>query len=236
MPLQTLKKISLLADRLDGLMHQVVLVGDASLEFYATDAAAQEHRTSRQVQCLVQASSMGDLYHWGENLKSRGFVPHDDLQPHQTFQQESLSLHIMPLRPVIRGVQQIWYEEGAFHAYSHQIPNGPRVRLLPAAYFLAAKIEAVNASRKRSFRMDENFEDLIYLLDNRSEILHDVAHTFYNVREYIQAQFQIWLQDPSLEEGICYALPFDAGQQGVEKILDMMRSLSDQRLVHAMAS
>ncbi|MEL6132987.1 MAG: hypothetical protein AAFR59_06440 [Bacteroidota bacterium] len=236
MPLQTLKKISLLADQLDGLMHQVVLVGDTSLEFYATDAAAQEHRTSRQIECLVQATSMGDLYNWSETLKTRGFTPVDDAQPHQIFQHDSLSLRIIPLRPIIQGVQQIWYEEGAFHAYSHQIPKGPRVRLLPAAYFLAAKIEGVNANRKRSFRMDENFEDLVYLLDNRSEILHDVARTFYNVREYIQTQFQNWLQDPSLEEGICYALPFDAGQRGAEKILDMMRTLSDQRLVRAMAS
>ena len=236
MPLQTLKKISLLAEKLDVLMQKVVLVGDTALEFYATDEAAEEHRTSTQIDLLVQASSIGDLYHWGEIFQAKGFEPLDSSMPHQSFGCEGLKIKIMPFRPVIRGEQQNWYEEGAFQAYTHQLPSGQRIRLLPIAYFLAAQIEAVNSSPTLDFRTDEAFEDLIYIFNIRLEIVEDVAGAYYEVREYIQRQFANWLQNPSLEEGICYALPFEAGYIGISKIQNTLKALSRLNMAHAKAS
>ena len=223
MPARNLEMLETVALGFGELIKRVVFVGGATLDLYVTDQAAPESRPLGDIDIVVGVSTLAEFHQLTDDLEQKGFKPKSTTNVHaQSWTYEGIPLHIMPMKSEIMGFYNRWYEEGVFHANSMTLPSGMQIRIFPPAYFLAAKIDAFEHRGEADFRMSEDFEDILYLLENRPEISQDVARAFYEVRDYIRKAFRKFLRSAELEEGIYNYLPFSGDGEIVRKLRSIM--------------
>jgi len=231
MPSRNINKIQTLATVLDDLLKNVVFVGGSVLELYVTDHAAYENRPTDDIDIIISTPTLGGFYAWEHELKAKGFV--QDTAPHNNkkhlWNYQDIQVNLIPMLTESLGYTNRWYEEAVFHANSYTLPNGTSIKLFPAAYYLAVKIEAYHQRGKDDIRLSEDFEDIIYLLGSRVEILEEISHAFYEVRNFIREAFAGLLQNYDLEEGICYALPDGTDDDAVERILHILKEATQMQ-------
>lgn len=60
-----------------------------------------------------------------------------------------------------------WYPEGFHNAVDYLLEENCSIQILSAPYFIATKIEAYKGRGKNDGRTSQDFEDIIYVLENR---------------------------------------------------------------------
>jgi predicted nucleotidyltransferase len=131
----------------------------------------------------------------------------------------------MHIDPEVMGFSNRWYEDGIKHAVEIELPGKKEIRVFTAPYFVASKIEAYNDRGKKDMRTSPDFEDIIYVLDNRNEIVQELLRSEDNIREYVQQFLAELLNNPDSNEGIGATLPAGTGQAGVERIRRIMKEI-----------
>lgn len=220
--------IQLVAEGFGDRLKQIVFVGGGILDVYVTDRAAPPARPTQDIDCIINVDALFDLFRWEPWLEERGFekANHQD-KPALNWNYKGVRVNLAPLNPEMGGYTNRWFEEGVFHARAHRLPNDRLIRIFTPAYFIAAKIEAFIHRGEGDFRNSEDFEDLVYLLDNRSEIHNDLTQAFHEVRRYIKGHFARFLAHPDFEEGLVYALPFGADEVHLDKIRSIMAAVAE---------
>jgi len=69
-------------------------------------------------------------------------------------------------------------------------------------YFLASKFSAYNDRGANDPRTSHDFEDIIYVLDNRTDIVEQLAEVPDNVRPYLEKQLRRILDDRVMHEAV----------------------------------
>jgi len=67
--------------------------------------------------------------------------------------------------------------------------DGVTVNILSAPCYLASKFEAFN-SRGSEYRTSYDFEDIIYVVDNRTIIVEEIKNTNILIREFLKIEFR----------------------------------------------
>lgn len=80
------------------------------------------------------------------------------------------------------------------------LPEGISINILPAPYFLATKIEAFKDRGGSDYYGSHDFEDIVYLIDNRTTIVAEVLAADDNVREYIRQELTTIKNHPQAHE------------------------------------
>ncbi|MEM7373469.1 MAG: nucleotidyl transferase AbiEii/AbiGii toxin family protein [Bacteroidota bacterium] len=215
------------------LNQKITFVGGAVLNLYITDEAAPEFRPSGDIDCLLNLPALLDHFQWEKMLIERGFVKHPGVEgPTCRWTYEGIPLTISPIQGQVEllGYRNIWYEEGLFHSLIYSLPNGNTIRIFHPAYYTAAKVNAFLDRGQENVRHSEDFQDLVFLVENRPELSEDVAKAFHEVRSYVRSHFRRFLAYPDLEEGLYYALPIGADYEHVQKIVKLMRKVAAMEL------
>ncbi|MEO0473028.1 MAG: hypothetical protein AAF206_25665 [Bacteroidota bacterium] len=226
MPARRLQDLATLARAFEPVGGKTVFYGSAALAIYATSQAAPEIRSNRTVDCVLGRLALLDQQMPTQSMKQSAFElkKREGLITHWTY--ADIPLRLLLCRNAAFVDQYRWLAEGLDYAESHEI-DGQSIRIYSPAYFLAAKMEAFDKEGKYDYRYSEDFEDILYLLDNRPEIVMEVNAAFYEVRTYIQGQFSLYLADPYLEEGMYTALPIGTDAAVVGQLMDLMREMVD---------
>ena len=233
MPDRHLELLQTIARGFGELTSKVIFVGGAVLDLYITDDAAPEFRPTGDIDCLLNLPALLDHFQWEQMLTERGFQKHPPTdKPTSHWIYEGIPLTISPIQGQIEllGYRNVWYEEGLFHTLIHQLPDGEEIRIFHPAYFTAAKVNAFLERGREDFRHSEDFQDLVYLIENRPELSEDIGKAFHEVRSYIRNNIRRFLAYPDLEEGLYYALPIGADYEYVEKIVHLMRKIAAEEL------
>lgn len=87
------------------------------------------------------------------------------------------------------------------------------IKILPVSYFLATKWEAYK-NRGDDPRMSHDFEDIIYIIDNRLNILDDIAQADFKVQSFLKRMSDDILSHFSVNETIeCHLNPLVAKER-----------------------
>lgn len=207
---------------LNDVIQKVVFVGGSALSLYITDDAAPEFHPSNDVDLIIDVDSKGEYLLFEQQLLDRNFRKIPVSSGPDTWEYDGITICTTPVYAELSGFFNRWYEEGVFHARNYSLPDGTTIRIFDPAYFVASKLDAFHNRGSDDPRKSEDFQDLIYLLDNRSEIIDDVTRAFYNVRAYIREEFTRIMSRNDFEEGIVYALPGNMGEDSIEKIREIM--------------
>ena len=137
-----------------------------------------------------------------ERLRSIGFSHDIESGVICRYKIQGIIVDIMPTNDPSIGFTNIWYPEGFEKAVDHEIDERSIIKILSAPYFIATKLEAHKARGKNDGRTSHDFEDIVYVLENRESIWEEMDNSDSSVKEYLRSEFQILLKNPNLFEWI----------------------------------
>ena len=130
----------------------------------------------------------------------------------------------MPTDSKIIGFTNCWYAEGFQNAINYRIDKNMNIKIFSAPYFIASKIEAFKARGGEDFRTSHDFEDLVYVLENSKDLVEKLVNSPDNLQKYLKKEFKVFLQTPTIEEGIYGHTDPKFAHINTKKILEMLRN------------
>ena len=132
----------------------------------------------------------------------------------------------MPDNAEVLGFTNPWYRDGILNSISYLLPDNLQIRIFSPAYFIASKMVAFTNRGNNQFRTSADFEDIIYVLDNRPLFQAEIKLSDNKVKLFLQSTFKHYLLSPAINEGIYCSLPHGAGDERVEYIKSIMASIT----------
>lgn len=195
-------RIKAVADALGSLNDSVVFVGGATVSLYPDRVLLNEVRPTNDVDIIVEVLNYKERLAIEEKLRNRGFT--DDIESGIVcrFRVQGIVVDVMPTKDESIGFSNMWYAPGFQNSILHQIDSLCSIRILPAPYFVATKLEAFKGRGNKDGRTSHDFEDIIFVLENRMAIWQEFANGSPNLKKYLQSEFSEFLQIPHFKEWI----------------------------------
>ncbi|CAN5523212.1 hypothetical protein BH11BAC3_BH11BAC3_37250 [soil metagenome] len=194
-------RIKAVANALADLRDKVVFVGGATISLYP-DRPVFEVRPTDDVDVIVEILNYAERINLEEKLRSIGFSHDIDSGIICRYKIHGIIVDIMPTNDPSIGFTNLWYPEGFDQAVHYEIEERNTIKILSAPYFIATKLEAHKGRGKNDGRTSHDFEDIVYVLENRETIWQEMNDTNESVKEYLRAEFLILLKNPNLFEWI----------------------------------
>jgi len=161
-------RIKAIAGLMDQLHEDVVFVGDATVSLYA-DLKATESRPTDDVDIIIELASYHKYVVLDERLRDAGFVNDAASGVICRYQIQGITVDIMPTHPEAIGFSNKWYPDGFKESITVNI-DGKSIKIFSLPYFIASKLEAFNNRGKGDYRFSSDFEDIVYVLENNSQV------------------------------------------------------------------
>lgn len=226
--LENLNNIKVIYRALKELSGKVVFVGGATVSLYA-DRPSAEVRPTKDVDILIELLQYRDYTAIKEDLRKKGFINDTESGVICRYKIDDVIVDIMPTTENPLGFTNTWYEDGFSTAIEYSLEEGLNVRIFKPIYFLASKLEAFNSRGGGDGRTSSDFEDIIFILNNRLAIWHELNAANENVLNYLKNQFNSFLQNIYIEEWISAHLE-SYEQRRVRTILEEMNKFVSDKL------
>lgn len=187
-----------IAVALQELKDKMVFIGGAIVSVYTDDPSADEIRPTADVDLTVQLLNYTDWIILNERLKELGFNPDPFAKDICSFNYKNIAVDIMPSEDGPIGPANKWYKIG-FDNLQSVLVEGETIRILSAPCFLATKFEAFN-DRGGDYRTSHDFEDIVYVLDNRTTIVEEIKSETQEIRDFLKEQFTKVYNSSNFEE------------------------------------
>lgn len=194
-------RIKAVNNALGALKDKVVFVGGATVSLYP-DRGFFETRVTDDVDVIVEILNYQGRAELEEKLRSLGFAHDIESSVVCRYKIEGIVVDIMPTDDPSIGFNTKWYPEGFQKAIDYSIDEGNTVKILTAPYFIATKLEAFNDRGKGDGRTSHDFEDVVFVLENRSSIWEEMNNLEGAIKEYLLAEFTKLLNNTHIFEWI----------------------------------
>jgi predicted nucleotidyltransferase len=198
---ENITRIKAVYNALGGLKNKVVFVGGATVSLYA-QREALEIRETKDVDILVEIGSRWEFADIEQQLRDMGFRNDPDSRFLGRYLLPGLIVDVMPTDEGILGFSNQWYREGFQTAINYEIDEQHTVKIFDTPYFIASKIEAFKNRGNGDGRQSSDFEDIVFILDNRSTVWQEMEDAPSPLKEYLQNEFQNLSDNPHIEEWI----------------------------------
>lgn len=204
----------LAVDRLDNLIDEIVFLGGSTTDLLITDQAAPPVRETKDVDVIVEVVSLAEYYNLSERLRKLGFSEYQSEDaPLCRWVMDDLILDVMPTDEKIIGFSNQWYTDAMKEAVKYELPDKKIIKLVTAPYFLATKIEAFEGRGNGDYLLSHDLEDLISVIDGRSEIIDEVKDINDELKKYLTEKFNSLISEPRFLEALPGKLPGDDASQ-----------------------
>ncbi len=194
-------RIKAVANALDNLKEKVVFVGGATISLYP-DRPVFEVRPTDDVDVIIEILNYSDRVELEEKLRSIGFSHDIESGVICRYRIHEIAVDIMPTNDPSIGFTNIWYPEGFENAVNYKMDERSVVKILSAPYFIATKLEAHKDRGQNDGRTSQDFEDIIYVLENREVIWEEINNSGDNLKNYLLTEFRNLLKNPNIFEWI----------------------------------
>lgn len=200
---------------LGDLGEKVVFVGGCVAQLYATAQGAAEMRPTEDVDCVVDLSSYKDYCAFCEELQAKRFT--NDITPGAPICRwsfESELIDFMPREDSAIGKSNKWYGPGMQHRILYEISQGIFIRILPAIYYVATKMEAVLSRGGNDLRTSHDFEDLVYVINYNTDFVKSFEDaTDKSLKHYLSKHFSLLLHRSNIREEVECVLPYGEAER-----------------------
>jgi hypothetical protein len=219
--------IKQVAERLGPLRPKVVFLGGSATGFHITDSAEPEVRATRDVDIIVEATSVVAYHRLEKTLIELGFsqkIQEED--PICRWYIDDVIVDLMPTDENILGFSNRWYLPAIENAVAIELGPNFEIRLVTAPYFLATKLDAFFGRGKGDYLVSHDMEDIINLINGRVEIIEDIQTSKADLKEFIINSLQGFLDDELFLEALPgHLLPDQASQGRRSIILDRIKKI-----------
>lgn len=204
---ENITRIKVVHGALQELAAEVVFVGGATIALYA-DRPAGEARPTDDVDILVELAHHREYAAIEEKLRAKGFTNDIDSGVICRYWVKGIVVDVMPTGDNALGFSNPWYKEGFATAVSYSLGENYSIRIFQPVYFLASKLEAFNNRGGSDGRWSSDFEDIVYVLNNRSSVWKELQAAEGDVGIYLKNQFGALLQNEYIDEWIAVHLDY----------------------------
>lgn len=230
-PRRPAELLAVVGAKLARLPRRVVFIGGATTELFITDPAAPEIRATLDVDVVVEVDSYAE-YVTEVAAELRALGAQEDASegaPLCRWVLDGVRVDVMAPSEKVLGFTNRWYARALDCIEARTLPNGTVINLTTGPLFLATKIEAFRGRGEGDFWGSKDMEDIVALLDGRSELIGEIAAAEEELRTFLRDTFQSWLGGREFREAIAGHLPGDADSQEraeviIERIEEILRT------------
>ena len=216
-------RIKAVANILNQLNEEFVFVGGATVSLYG-DASKSEARPTEDVDVIIELASYTGYAELDENLRKLGFENDIESGVLCRYKVKGVIVDVIPTDASVIGFTNRWYADGFKFAKTIQLDELP-VKIFTLPFFIASKIEAFKSRGQNNYLFSSDFEDIVYILENNSNIASLILESPKDVRQYLKQCFTNFLQDVEFEEGVSAHLEPITQAQQIEKIFRVLREI-----------
>ena len=214
-------RIKAVYNALEELADQFIFVGGATVSLYA-DRPASDTRPTDDVDILIELLDYTGYAVIEDKLRSKGFTNDFESGVICRYQVKGITVDVMPTSKEILGFANQWYEEAFAHCIPIYLGEGYHIRIFDPPFFLATKLEAFANRGNSDGRFSTDFEDIVYLLNNRSTIWQELHDSPENLRVYMRMKLSLLSDNPYIDEWVSCHLDYSE-QKRVRLIVGNMR-------------
>ena len=197
----------------DELLREIAFVGGTTVSLHLDDAQPMDIRSTKDVDFIVSVASYLDYHNLIEKLKQRGFKeqqePDEDNEPLCRYVCRGIKVDVMPDNEEILGFSNQWFKVGREQAVNYQLPDGPTIKIVPANYLLATKLEAFNG-RGDSMLASKDAEDIVTLVNGRDSLMDEIADSPEKLRGFIAQEIGRFLKNKDFDYLLASAIPSES--------------------------
>ena len=218
---EVIRRISI---ALGEMNERVIFVGGATLGFYINDPAAEDVRATKDVDITVEIASIGELESIREELVQKGFTQSPEDNVICRFRFDNIKVDVMSTKEVGWAPANPWFSQGFAHRETIQIGN-QMIQLLPLPYFIASKWAAYIGRGGKDPRTSHDFEDIVYVIDNTTDIVIQLDNAPIDVKSYLQQHLKLILNDNVMQEAILGNLEYDTRDVRYDRIIECIEQI-----------
>jgi len=196
---QNIARIKAVYNALGDLKDKVVFVGGATVSLYA-DREAPQIRPTDDVDIVVEISSRSAYAVLEQQLRNMGFRNDVTANFLGRYLLPGVIVDVMPTDETILGFSNRWYAEGFKTALFYKIDKQHQVKIFTPPFFIASKLEAFKNRGGNDGRTSSDFEDIVFVLENRTVIWQEVAAAPKPLIFYLRKEFGELLKNPYCQE------------------------------------
>ncbi|MCP1997458.1 nucleotidyl transferase AbiEii/AbiGii toxin family protein [Flavobacterium sp. HSC-61S13] len=192
--------VSQVAKGLKELNERMVFIGGAVISIYTDDPSAEEIRPTFDIDLTI---NLANYYEWTqvqERLSELNFFPDPEGHAICSYKFHGIAVDILLAKDSNLGIANKWYLPAIEYLQQVELEEGNTINVLPAPYFLATKLEAFKDRGKNDFYGSHDFEDIIYLIDNRTTIVEEIRASDEEVKKYIIHELTAIKNHPQADE------------------------------------
>jgi hypothetical protein len=211
------------------LKDTVAFVGGATVSLYADNPDQLEVRPTDDIDVLVEIGTYGDYIKIQDKLFELGFELDKESKVTCRFKYQGITVDVMPTDENVLGFSNQWYKEGFENIIPCMIDEYTKVNIFTAAYFIASKLEAFKGRGKNDGRTSHDFEDIVFVLDNRKQIWDEMSGSTPELYQYLKNEWQSILNNQHHQEWISVHLEYETATTRSRFIIQSMTEfVSDQ--------
>lgn len=207
-------RIKAVSNALAKLETPVVFAGGATVSLYADIDFREEARPTDDVDVVLELVAYKNYAAVELQLRAIGFVNDIHSKVICRYKYKGLLVDIMPTDEKVLGFSNKWYAPGFKQAIDFEIDKQHIVKIFPAAYFIASKLEAFKSRGKNDGRTSSDFEDIVFVLNNRNTIWKELPEADEIVKQYLTDEFSKLLSGNYIDEWIAVHLSYNDRQRG----------------------
>ncbi len=195
-----LAKVEIVAAALDVLCNELVFVGGCAAGLLLSDPAATPTRLTNDVDVVAEVTALRGYHEMEVEFSRRGFVR--DMSPAAPicrWRCRDIEVDLMPTDERILGFANRWYPQAVATARRLTLPGGITIRLIAGPHFLATKFEAFADRGNEDVLGSHDLEDIINVIDGRTELLDEIAGEAPTLRGYLGQRCAALLATPDFD-------------------------------------
>lgn len=191
------------ATLLKDLNEQVVYVGGRIVGLLITDLIEDDVRPTYDIDVALDLGKTDIVAHYSlqKKLESLGFKSEGNVNCRYVL--DNFIIDVMYTDGTLQGINSNWYQAGFDNAIEIQIKD-KKIKILNAVYFIATKLEAFTdrAYKDNDYWDCKDLEDIINVINGRSELLSEMMNSPKDVVQFISGYFKMLVEDPKWLEAI----------------------------------
>lgn len=202
----------------------MIYVGGAVVSLYVNDPAAEDIRPTKDLDISVSVATFSELERLREELISKGFFQTSEDDVICRFRFDDVKVDVMNTTEIGWAPANPWFAAG-FERREKKMIDEQAIYILPFAYFLATKFSAFISRGNNDPIMSHDFEDIVYLLDNRMDFVEQIQNSPDDVSSFLKEQFALIVSDRTRQEAVEAHLFYEHRARRYARILDLLRPL-----------
>lgn len=193
-----------------------VFTGGGIVSLLITDPAAPQTSLTKDVDLVLEIASWTDFVAMEDSLRRAGFTQDfSGNAPIVAWEWQGVGIDFLPHRPIPHMQTNRWFPYLIEDAEWVEVLPGRNAWRASAPSFIATKFEAFYSRGKSDFLMSKDMEDILAVIDGRSELLDEIPRSSPDVQGFIRQCISSLLSHQRFLECLPDLVPDDGREKTV---------------------